>query len=111
MIQRIYKLHLSNIFFLLGARGTGKSTLIKHRYHGPKTLWIDLLLYEQEERFSHNPDELLFIVRKNKYQRIVIDEVQKVPKLLDVVQILMGEQPDIQFVMTGSKTLTKILLF
>ena len=102
MIQRIPLLNKKNSFFLFGARGTGKSTLIEKRFQKQKTLWIDLLLYEQEERFSRNPDELLFILKKTKYKTVVIDEIQKIPKLLDVIQKLMREMPDIQFIMTGS---------
>ena len=89
-------------FFLFGARGTGKSTLVESKYHSKHTLWIDLLLYEEEEKFSQNPDNLLFIIRGNKFKKVVIDEVQKIPKLLDIVQILLRKQPGIQFIMTGS---------
>ena len=102
MIQRIPRLSTRNSFFLFGARGTGKSTLIEQKYHSKKTLWIDLLLYEEEEKFSQNPDELLFILNKKKYQKVVIDEIQKVPKLLDVIQKIMREKSGIQFIMTGS---------
>ena len=102
MIRRIAKLSPHHSFFLFGARGTGKSTLVESRHCSKYTLWIDLLLYEEEERFSQNPDNLLFIINENKYKTVVIDEVQKVPKLLDIVQILMRKKPDIQFIMTGS---------
>ncbi|MDE0119931.1 MAG: AAA family ATPase [Bdellovibrionales bacterium] len=102
MIQRIPRLSDRNSFFLFGARGTGKSTLIEKKYHSKKTLWVDLLLYEEEEKFSQNPDELLFILNKKKYKTVVIDEIQKVPKLLDVIQKIMREKPGIQFIMTGS---------
>ena len=102
MIRRIAKLNRQHSFFLFGARGTGKSTLVELRHKHKNTLWMDLLLYEEEERFSQNPDNLLFIVNENKYKTVVIDEVQKVPKLLDIIQILMRKKPDIQFIMTGS---------
>ena len=102
MIKRIPILHLKNSFFLFGARGTGKSTLIESRYRSSETLWIDLLLNEVEEKFSHQPDELIFIIKQRPYQKVVIDEIQKAPKLLDVVQKLMRDRPRIQFIMTGS---------
>ena len=102
MIRRIPRLSARNSFFLFGARGTGKSTLIEQKYRSKKALWIDLLLYEEEEKFSQNPDELIFILNKKKYQIVVIDEIQKVPKLLDVIQKMMRERPGIQFIMTGS---------
>ena len=82
-----------NSFFLFGARGTGKSTLIEQRYHFKKTLWIDLLLYEEEEKFSQNPDELLFILNKGKYKTVVIPDFdtcceflveEKIKKPLDI---------------------------
>ena len=102
MIKRLPHLSTRNSFFLFGARGTGKSTLIEQKYSSKTTLWIDLLLYEEEEKFSQNPDELLFILNKKKYKKVVIDEIQKVPKLLDIVQKIMREKPGIQFIMTGS---------
>ena len=102
MIPRMPSLNNRNSFFLFGARGTGKSTLIEQKYRSEKTLWIDLLSYEEEEKFSQNPDELLFILNKRKYKTVVIDEIQKVPKLLDVIQKIMREKPNIQFIMTGS---------
>ncbi len=102
MIQRIPALHPKNSFFLFGARGTGKSTLIESRYRSSETLWIDLLLHEEEEKLSHRPDELIFTLGQKSYKRVIIDEIQKVPKLLDIVQKLMREKPLIQFIMTGS---------
>lgn len=102
MIKRIQKLSVNNSFFLFGARGVGKSTLINNLYNSENTLWIDLLLYEEEEKFSNNPDNLKDILTNKKYKKIVIDEVQKVPKILDVIQKIMGEQKSIQFILTGS---------
>ena len=102
MIRRLPKLSRRRSFFLFGARGTGKTTLISKRYQSQNTLWIDLLSYEAEEKFSQNPDELIFILNQKKYNTVVIDEIQKIPKLLDVVQKIMREQPQIQFILTGS---------
>ena len=102
MIKRLPVLSGQNSFFLFGARGTGKSTLIESRYRSPETLWIDLLLSSDEERFAGNPDELLFILNKKPWKRVVTDEIQKVPKLLDVIQKIMRCKPEIQFIMSGS---------
>ena len=102
MIQRMPSLSQNNSFFLFGARGTGKSTLIESRYLSQDTLWIDLLLYEEEEKFSQNPDELLLILDQKNYKKVVIDEIQKVPKVLDIVQKCMRKKPHIQFILTGS---------
>lgn len=114
MIRRLPKLSPCRSFFLFGARGTGKTTLISEKYRSSSTdsgrkkrlsanvLWIDLLSYEEEEKFSHNPDELIFILNQKEYKTVVIDEIQKIPKLLDIVQKMMREKPRIQFILTGS---------
>ena len=96
------KLHLSHSFFLFGARGTGKTTLLKKLMPRRGTLWIDLLTEEDEERFIRNPDKLMQILDGRPYSRVVVDEVQKVPKLLDVIHKCIEEKKGIQFVMTGS---------
>lgn len=88
--------------FLFGARNTGKSTFIKALYEG-RCLYIDLLSKKTEARFTRNPDELFDIVMalEGGITHIVIDEIQKIPSLLDVVHRLTGET-DKCFVMTGS---------
>ena len=102
MVYRLQKLHHSHSFFLFGARGTGKSTLLRQLFKSKQTLWIDLLDDDQEERFSRSPNELSYILKGNNYKRVIIDEIQKVPKLLDIVQKEMSKTKHPQFVMTGS---------
>lgn len=103
MISRILQLSKSHSFFLFGARNTGKSTLISRRFPEEKSLLLDLLDPELEHRFASNPNELSEIVRNlpEEICYVVIDEIQKVPKLLDVVQGLMKDQKR-YFIMTGS---------
>ncbi len=96
------KLNKSNSFFLFGARGTGKSTLLKSKFFSPDTLWIDLLEDNTEVRYSKNPDELSNILSLGRYKKVVVDEVQKIPKLLDIIQKEMLEKPKVQFILTGS---------
>lgn len=69
-------------FFLWGPRQTGKTTLLRATY--PDALWIDLLKAEEFRRYLHNPELLRgeFAARESVRQ-VVIDEVQKVPQLLD----------------------------
>src|SRR4029434_4072372 len=103
MIHRILKPLKSNSFFLFGARGTGKSTFLRNYFDLEQTLWIDLLDPLQEHLFFRNPDLLRERVREEK-KRIsweVLDEVQKTPRLLDVVHQLIGETK-IKFALTGS---------
>ncbi len=58
MIQRTQNPLRGNSFFLFGARGSGKSTLLKALFGSEKTLWIDLLDPEQENRYALRPAEL-----------------------------------------------------
>ncbi len=102
-IKRLLQLLLSQSFFVFGARNTGKSTLLKHAFETKNTLWIDLLDPSLEERYSVDPvsfkQEVLALDQDVKH--IVIDEVQKLPKLLDLVHQLI-EDTDKIFIMTGS---------
>ncbi|OGQ16969.1 MAG: hypothetical protein A3B70_01680 [Deltaproteobacteria bacterium RIFCSPHIGHO2_02_FULL_40_11] len=85
MFGRLIKLSKNNSLFVFGARGTGKTTLIEKKFSGANTLWIDLLKDKDEEKFRKDPDMLSKILAEHSYQRIVIDEIQKIPKLLDIV--------------------------
>ncbi len=74
----------SETFFLWGPRQTGKSTLLKNRY--PEGRWIDLLKNDEFRRYSARPELLRQELEADGWDRsrqIVIDEVQKVPGLLD----------------------------
>lgn len=103
MWRRILAFSDIHSFFLFGARGTGKSTLLKQRFKPEETLWIDLLDLQQEDELARNPQQLEAIVlgTSEKILRVVIDEVQKIPRLLDVVQKLMAITNK-QFILTGS---------
>lgn len=88
-------------FFLLGPRGTGKSTVIKELF--PDALYVDLLLPDVYRSYLARPErlqELALAHRDNKV--IVVDEIQKVPQLLEVVHSLMEKKNGRQFVLTGS---------
>lgn len=91
----------SNAFFLFGPRGTGKSTWIRSRF--PDALVINLLTQENTVRYEHEPGLLRAqVLARPKANWIVIDEVQRVPKLLDEVHYLMEEEGYKQFALTGS---------
>jgi predicted AAA+ superfamily ATPase len=88
-------------FFLLGPRGTGKTLWAAHHY--PEALRIDLLDPETLRRFSARPERLVEAVEANPRKRqIVIDEIQKLPALLEVVHLLIERKTGQQFVLTGS---------
>jgi predicted AAA+ superfamily ATPase len=106
MVNRLQKLSKNNNLFLFGARGTGKTTLLKRIFgDGPDILWIDLLSDEAEERFGRNPDELTKHLKEKHYNYIIIDEIQKFPKLLDIVHLeIERKDQEIKsyFILTGS---------
>jgi predicted AAA+ superfamily ATPase len=87
-------------YFLFGARGTGKTALIKRLFQDRDVIWIDLLEAKEERRFNANPDMLLQLVKANDIQ-IIIDEVQRVPALLNTAHKLI-EEKQTKFVLTGS---------
>ena len=102
MISRFLKLPDYHSFFLFGPRGTGKSTLIENTFR-KNSYVFDLLDPELEDRLAKRPEELKQIVEamQSKIKFFVIDEVQKVPKLLDVVHSLIEKTKKI-FILTGS---------
>ena len=103
MIPRLLQLPDDESFFLFGPRGVGKTTLLKHLPWFPQALYINLLQSGEEQRFSRNPDELALIVKAlpKEVKHIIIDEVQKIPKLLDIVHDLI-ETTSKKFILTGS---------
>lgn len=103
MLQRLLKLNKNHSFFLFGARGTGKSTLINQDFLGESCLLIDLLDPLKEELYLRQPNQLEAEVRglSDAVTHVVIDEVQKLPKLLDVVHRLI-ESTNKKFILTGS---------
>jgi len=87
-------------FFLWGPRQTGKSTLLKHAY--PDAVWIDLLKAEEFRRYLNNPELLRQELPIDGHKPfVVIDEVQKLPSLLDEVHWL-HENRNIHFALCGS---------
>lgn len=100
MYQRFFKPPKGS-YFLFGPRGTGKSTWLKKHYSN--ALWIDLLDPKTFRFYSSSPERLKGTIAANKKSSsIVIDEVQKIPELLDVIHSLIEEKKNLQFIMTGS---------
>lgn len=99
-ISRIFE-EPQKSYFLLGPRGTGKSTMAFSRH--PGALFIDLRLTQVRLQFLANPDHLLELVRgQPDGQIIVIDEIQKVPELLSLVHVLIEKKRGWKFILTGS---------
>lgn len=106
MFERACKPLLQNSFFLFGPRGVGKSTLVATRLVGLRVLTVDLLNPDEHERLVRHPHHLKaeVLARAGELDWVVIDEVQKVPKLLDVVHSLIEDPKtrQIKFALTGS---------
>jgi uncharacterized protein len=102
MVTRIIQFSSKNSFFLFGARGTGKTHLLKERY--ADTSWyIDLLNPEEARKYLLQPTLLVqeLAARKPKPEWIIIDEVQKAPGLLDLVHQRI-ETDKQKFILCGS---------
>ncbi|MFQ5640990.1 MAG: AAA family ATPase, partial [bacterium] len=92
-------------FFLLGPRQTGKSTLIDAKFRS-RTWKLDLLLSESFFTYSKDPAlfrrEALEKLNNRQIDAIFIDEIQRVPALLNEIHFLMQQHPDCRFILTGS---------
>ncbi|MCY4656863.1 MAG: DUF4143 domain-containing protein [Gammaproteobacteria bacterium] len=98
MYDRIIKTPLSSTF-LFGPRGTGKSTWLRQRFKD--ALVYDLLDSETFTTLVRQPQRLFQEVSAAKPERVVIDEVQRVPELLNEVHRLI-EGFNTKFVLSGS---------
>ena len=88
-------------FFLLGPRGTGKTAWCNAQFK--HALRIDLLNAATLREYSSQPERLIQSVAGNPDKKqIVIDEIQKLPQLLDAVHLLIEHKGGHQFVLTGS---------
>ena len=92
-------------FFLFGPRGTGKSTWLRETRQ--EAIWVDLLDPESQRIYQARPERLRELVAGRpetaaQLTDVVIDEVQKVPALLDVVHQLLETERRLRFVLTGS---------
>jgi predicted AAA+ superfamily ATPase len=101
MIHRILKPSKSSSFFIFGARGTGKSTLINEWLKDKKHFTIDFLIPEEESLFLLKPSTLIERLNAQKTDWVFIDEVQKLPKILDIVHLAIEKQK-CKFALTGS---------
>jgi predicted AAA+ superfamily ATPase len=91
----------SRAFFLFGPRGTGKSTWIREHFAGAHV--VNLLAAELMLRFERDPSLLRAeVLALPRTRWVVLDEVQRAPRLLDEVHLLMEEHGHKRFALTGS---------
>ncbi|MAP24624.1 MAG: AAA family ATPase [Rickettsiales bacterium] len=106
-IKRVLNLDLpqGQSAFLWGARKTGKSTYLKSTF--PKAHYIDLLKADEFHKYTLNPhylrEELLILKESTQTPLVIIDEVQKVPILLNEVHWLIENSP-FDFILCGSSS-------
>ena len=103
MFDRQLTFSQKSSLFLFGARGTGKTHLLKQRFQGDSSWYIDLLNPDTARRYLLNPSLLVneLAAKSPAPEWVIIDEVQKVPALLDVVHQLIESQNQ-KFVLSGS---------
>ena len=99
MYQRELVVPENRSFFLFGPRGTGKSTWVRSVF--PNGLLIDLLESEAYNSLLAHPERLEGMISPDFKDWVIIDEVQRVPELLNEVHRLI-ENRRIKFVLTGS---------
>jgi predicted AAA+ superfamily ATPase len=101
VLQRRFFVAPSQSYFLFGPRGTGKSTWLHHTL--PDALFVDLLQPDLARELAARPERLADLVRgAPERETVVLDEVQRVPELLNVVHALLESPDRRRFVLTGS---------
>lgn len=90
-------------FFLFGPRGTGKSVWMTRVF--PDAVRVDLLAPETFRVLSSRPERLQELIGGKPVRgAVLIDEIQKLPTLLDLVHKLIEERRGHQFILTGSSS-------
>ncbi len=88
-------------FFLFGPRGTGKTTWVRARF--PGAFYLDLLESELFNDLLANPQRLENLIPRNFADWVVLDEIQRIPELLNEVHRLI-EKYKYRFILTGSSS-------
>lgn len=103
MFKRLLELPLDShdSLFLFGPRGTGKTKWLKTHLAEGTYAYFDLLDALTFRQLNAHPEHLKNLIDPNFKGWIVIDEVQKIPELLDEVHRLI-EHENQRFILTGS---------
>lgn len=104
MLHRLSNPLLSQSFFLFGARGVGKTTLLEGLFPtSDSVLWFDLLDNVIYSDLLTKPElfEQRILAKKESLEWVIVDEVQKIPQILNSIQKLIGKTK-IKFALTGS---------
>ena len=100
-MERILKINTAenNAFFLWGARKTGKTTYLKNEFK--EALYIDLLKTNIAQKYEINPNLLREEILANQPDLVILDEIQKIPQLLDEIHWCI-ENTASKFILCGS---------
>ncbi len=102
MFKRLLNINkIDTSAFIFGPRGTGKTQWVKSAF--PEALYIDLLNHRDYTRLQADPTRLEAMVLAHNNPWVIIDEVQKVPALLNEVHRLI-EHHQRHFILTGSSS-------
>lgn len=107
-IERTIKLPNNKSFFLFGPRQTGKSTLLKNQFSPQETIYYDLLKSEVYRKLLARPEifrnEVHAALKSKPPLYIIIDEVQRIPQLLNEVHFLIESGLPCFFILSGSSS-------
>ena len=105
MIPRMSKSPKSNSFFLFGPRGTGKTTLIRNQFTDDQAVYVNLLDNALMDQLLLDSTRFVDLIDspENKSKSVIVDEIQKMPQLLNIVHMQIQERKR-QFILTGSSS-------
>ena len=99
MYPRLFQAPPRQSFFLFGPRGVGKTAWLHQQF--PGALFFDMLDYQVYTELLASPQRLGERIPLGQKEWVVVDEVQRVPELLNEVHRLI-ESRRLRFVLTGS---------
>src|SRR5262245_37666798 len=102
MINRILSQHIEKTkksIIILGPRQVGKSTLIQSL---KPDLEINLVDEVSFLNYSSRPERFKQEIEDSGARRIFIDEIQRLPSLLNTIQVLVDQNKQLKFFLTGS---------
>jgi len=103
--KRLISLPLDYSFFLFGPRQVGKSTILNRRFCKDETLFFDLLDLNEVRKLEIDPGIFFRTIesRDCKIKYVIVDEVQKLPWILDEVhRVMESSKNPPYFILTGS---------
>ena len=88
-------------FFLLGPRQTGKTTTLTKIFSSLDHFALNLMETKERLKYERNPSLLSEEVLASGKEHVFIDEIQRVPSVLDDIQVLIDREKKV-FALTGS---------